>query len=62
MRPHKLFWDGSFRNFTQFFEEGSLFKVDVEAVGEAVLFLTQECELIDTEGELNFVISALVPA
>ena len=44
--PDKLLWDSSFGNLAELTQEGSLLKVDVEAVSEAVMPLADQLILI----------------
>ena len=62
VRPDELFWNSSLGDNTEILEEGSLLEINVQTVGEAMLFLTQKSELVHAEGELDFIGGTLVPA
>jgi len=58
--PDKLLWDGVFGDLTEFIQEGSLLKVDVETVTEAVVRLADELVLINSERVEDFASTLLV--
>ena len=53
MRPEELLRDWAFWDVTQVFEEGTLLKVNIHAVTEAVVSLAKELILLNLEWVLD---------
>jgi hypothetical protein len=61
MRPDELLGDRTLRDVSQFSEEGSPFKVNVEAVSKAKFLFSKELVRLNIEGVTDFS-SALLEA
>ena len=53
MCPQELLRDGALRDRTQVFQEGSLLKVNIHAVTEAVMTFALKSVLVQAEGVLG---------
>ena len=59
MSPDELLWNGIFWDLAELIEIWPLLKVDVEAVTEADLLLSEETSGVDSERVLNFAAALL---